>query len=227
MSSSVNLLALDTTSDACSVAVLCGGEIKEQFVLTKNEHSKMLLTMVDELMAEAGITPTQLDAIAFGRGPGSFTGIRIGVGVVQGIAFAAELPVIPISSMAAIASGCENKEYIAVALDARMQQIYCACYQRATDGMMVLYGTEQVMNPDQWQLDRSISWHGAGSGWGVYADTLMQNNVDCVHQHHSDCYPRAKDIVRMGAVMFAAGEGRPAHEALPVYIRDDVAKKPK
>lgn len=226
MSSSVKLLALDTTSDACSVAVLCGDEIKEQFVLTKNEHSKLLLTMVDELMAEAGITATQLDAIAFGRGPGSFTGIRIGVGVVQGIAFAAERPVLAVSSMAAIAYGREQ-DHIAVALDARMQQIYCACYQRDADGMMVLHGTEQVVNPDQWQLDHSLNWYGAGSGWGVYADTLMQNNADCVYQYDNDCYPRARDIASMGAAMFAAGEGRPAHEALPVYIRDEVAKKPK
>jgi tRNA threonylcarbamoyladenosine biosynthesis protein TsaB len=226
MSSTVNLLALDTSSDACSVAVLCGDEVREQFVLTKNEHSKMLLTMVHELMAEAGITAPQLDAIAFGRGPGSFTGIRIGVGVVQGIAFAAERPVLAVSSMAAIAYGCEQ-DHIAVALDARMQQIYCACYQRTTDGTVVLHGTEQVMDPDQWQLDNDISWYGAGTGWGAYANALMQNNANCIRQYHADCYPHAKNIASMGATMFAAGEGRPAYEALPVYIRDQVAKKPE
>lgn len=224
----MNLLALDTATDACTAAVLQDNKTLEMFELTSNEHSKLILPMIDALMADAGLAVNQLDGIAFGRGPGSFTGVRIGAGVVQGIAYAADIPVVPVSTMMAIACGCENQDRVAVATDARMQQIYCACFSREANGSYTLVGREQVMDPENWLLDPNDKWkwYGAGNGWAVYEEVLLKNNRDSLSWHDADCYPHAADIARVGATILQKGEGQPAHEALPVYIRDEVAKKP-
>ena len=221
----MKLLAIDTSSYACTVAVMVDADVDSRFEITKNEHSKIILGMVEELMANFGIEVEQLDAIAFGRGPGSFTGLRIAAGVVQGIAFAYDKPVIPVSSMAVIAQGIQA-DNIAVAVDARMQQIYCGCYQRQEDGLVTMLGEERVLDPDQFVIPKGGQWVGAGTGWDQYADSILKHNSATVSKWLADCYPHAEDILKLGRKLFAAGEFKPAHEALPVYIRNEVAKRP-
>ena len=140
------LLALETATEACSAALAVDGDIRERFEVAPRGHSELILPMVDELMAEADISIEQVDAIAFGRGPGAFTGLRIAVGVTQGIAFGADLPVVPVSTLAALAQGSESNSVLA-AIDARMDEVYWGAYQRSSAGLMTLCGEEAVIPP--------------------------------------------------------------------------------
>src|SRR5687767_3120441 len=161
----MKLLALDTSTEACSVALAIGDDVVERFEL-EQRHGERLLGMVDELLTQGGIALTQLDAIAFGRGPGSFTSLRIGAGVVQGLAFGADLPVVPVSSLAALAQGSGAPKVLA-AFDARMRQVYYGAFVRAGDGLVTPAGPEVVIDPAKLPLPEGTSWTGTGSGWDV------------------------------------------------------------
>jgi tRNA threonylcarbamoyladenosine biosynthesis protein TsaB len=132
----VNILALDTSTEACSVAIWSDGAVTDRFEYG-TQHSERILAMVDELLAESGFALARFDAIAFGRGPGSFTGLRIGAGVAQGLAFGADIPVTPISSLAALAQGVDAPRVLA-AFDARMNQVYCGAYVKNAQGIIEL-----------------------------------------------------------------------------------------
>ena len=142
------LLALDTSTDACSVALQHKGEVLEDFRVIPRQHTKQLLPMVEEILAQAGISPAQLDAIAFGRGPGSFAGLRIATGVAQGLAFATERPVLPISTLEAMALLMmqQGQSRVAASLDARMNEVYWACYEQR-EGLPVALAPERVCPP--------------------------------------------------------------------------------
>jgi tRNA threonylcarbamoyladenosine biosynthesis protein TsaB len=219
----VKLLALDSATDACTVAVWMNGTVHERFEVG-TRHSKRILTLIDEVLAEAGIALTDLDVIAFGRGPGSFTGLRISAGVAQGLAFGADLPVVAVSSLAALADDVEGDRVLA-AFDARMQQVYWGAYVRNAEGLMELQAEEVVVAPTEVPIPSSAGWIGAGSGWDQYADTLQARLGNCVTQWHRGRYPRARSIARLGAAGFEAGKAVAPEQALPIYIRDDVAKK--
>ena len=167
----MNILALDTCSECCSAALFFDGRLYEVSELTKRGHSELILGMMDELFEQANTTINSVDVVAFGRGPGSFTGVRVGVSVAQGIAFARDIPVIPISSLAAIAQQGINLvdiERFAVAIDARMGEIYCAHYKRV-EKVAVLLGEERVCSPDSFlPMDEKKSV-GMGTGWRTYA----------------------------------------------------------
>jgi len=180
--------------------------------------------MVQEVLAEAGLTLKQLDAIAFGRGPGSFTGLRIGAGVTQGLAFGADLPVVPVSSLAALAQGLDVPKVLA-AYDARMQQVYWGAYVRNTQGLMELAGSEIVIAPKDVPLPEGADWTGAGSGWDQYAGELSLRLGDKVKEWRRQCFPRARYVAELGAAAFQAGQAVPPEQALPVYVRDEVAIK--
>jgi len=222
----MKLLAVETATEACSAALYIDGEITERFSLTANEHTKLILPMIDHLMSEAGLLPQQLDALAFGCGPGSFTGVRIATGVIQGIAFGADLPVVPISTLAAIAQDYfDSNDNITAftAMDARMGEIFWGVYNRDDLGYAMLIGKEAVTLANNIEFP-DLNGIGLGSGWGVYEDELMLRLAGKVKHYEVDIRPRARAIARLGARGFELGLAVAVELAMPVYLRDKVAK---
>jgi len=223
----MKLLAVETSTEACSAALFIDGEVAERYALAPKEHTKLILPMIDSLMADAGLNPQQLDALAFSRGPGSFTGVRIATGVIQGIALGADLPIVPVSTLAAIAQDFfdHNDDNVAfVAMDARMDEIFWGVYRRDAHGYAELIGDEAVTPAEQIEFPE-LTGVGIGSGWGVYHQKLMTRLAGRVNQYHADMLPRAGAIARLGARGFKQGLAVEVEQAMPVYLRDKVAKK--
>jgi tRNA threonylcarbamoyladenosine biosynthesis protein TsaB len=223
----MRLLAVETATEACSAALMIDGDITEQFCITTNGHSKLILPMIDALMADTGLKPTDLDGLAFGCGPGSFTGVRIATGIIQGIAFALDLPVVPVSNLAAVAQDFfdHNPENLAfVAMDARMNEIYWGVYQRNADGYAELIGKEAVTPASEVEFP-DVSGMGIGSGWKIYNQELLTHLSHRIIRYEVDNLPRARAITRLGVEGFKQGLAVPVEHAMPVYLRDKVAKK--
>ena len=221
----MKILALDTATEICTVAVSVDGQILESSE-PGGRHAERLLPMVDALLAEAGLALTQLDALAFGRGPGSFTGLRIGAGVAQGLAFGADLPVVPVSSLAALAQGQDAPRVLA-AFDARMQQVYWGAYVRNAQDIMELQGAEGVFTPQGITPPAGEGWVGAGPGWDAYHDALQQQLGSRLSDWQRNCLPQARHVAALGVAGYRSGAAVAAELALPVYIRDEVAVKPR
>jgi len=223
----MNILALDSCSEMCSTALLYEGARYEQSELTQRGHSDLVLGMMDGLFAESGSSIKDVDVLAFGRGPGSFTGVRVGVSVAQGIAFARDIPVVPVSSLAAVAQKAANNldaEYIAVAMDARMGEVYCAHYY--FDGQVLsLLNQERVCEPSAFMPFHQGKCVGVGTAWRVYESELKANFGDLVTQIEADYYPEASNVIQLAEREILAGNLKSADQALPVYLRDNVAKK--
>lgn len=220
----MNIVALDTATEACSVALMCNGEVQHRYQVAAKIHAKVLLPMLDELMAEAQLNPQQLNAVAFGRGPGGFTGVRIATAAAQAIALGADIPAAPVSTLAAIASRANREcghQKIAVAVDARMGEVYWGAYD-ATSVEPVLTGEEVVCHPDA-VATLDSQWVAAGTGWQTYPEQLAAvsdaNIIEGV-----DPFPHAVDILTIGAEMIRQNRGVAAEMALPVYLRDNVAR---
>ncbi|WPP01014.1 tRNA (adenosine(37)-N6)-threonylcarbamoyltransferase complex dimerization subunit type 1 TsaB [Pseudomonas sp. HR96] len=216
------LLALDTATEACSVALLHDGKVLSHYEVIPRLHAQKLLPMIQQLLGEAGIALSAVDAIAFGRGPGAFTGVRIAIGVVQGLAFALERPVLAVSNLALLAQRAWREHgaaQVAAAIDARMDEVYWGCY-REQAGEMRLVGEEAVLAPPAVALpdDATGQWFGAGTGWG-YAERLavQPSAVD------ASLLPHALDLLTLGQFAWERGEGVAADFAQPVYLRDKVA----
>jgi len=223
----VKILALDTATDACSAALFVNGDITERFQVVPREHTKLILPMIDELMAVAGLQPQQLDAVALSRGPGSFTGVRIATGVAHGIAFGADIPVVLVSTLAAIAQDFFNhhgEDVAFTAMDARMDEIFWGVYSRNALGLAELLGDEAV-TPAAHVIYPAVSGVGVGSGWSVYRDVLLNRLSGYVTNSINDIWPRAACVAQLGAYDFANGLAVPVEQAMPVYLRDKVAKK--
>lgn len=222
----MKILAVDTATEACSAALYIDGDIQQRFEIAPREHTKLLLPMVDSLMAEAGLRPQQLDAIAFGCGPGSFTGVRIATGVMQGIAYGADLPVVPVSTLAAMTQACLQKtehETIFTAVDARMDEIYWAVYQRDAEGYARLLAQEKVQPASK--VDAlQLTGYGIGSGWQRYEQTLTGRLGQQVIGFDADYLPHSAHIALLGAVGVKRGQTVAVEQAMPVYLRDKVAK---
>ncbi len=223
----MNILAIETSTEACSAALLCAGGIKQQFQVAPRGHGDLILNMVDALLAEADLKPQQLDAIAFGRGPGAFTGVRIATSVTQGLALGLDLPVIPVSTLQAVAQGAYRLygcEQIVCAMDARMSEVYFAAYQYL-DGSLQCVSDEVVCRPDAISFSSSEGvWFGIGTGWGVYGDVLNQHfpSVECKDDR---ALPEAQDVATLAVGLYAKGQVVSAENALPVYLRDNVVSK--
>ncbi|HEY7884930.1 MAG TPA: tRNA (adenosine(37)-N6)-threonylcarbamoyltransferase complex dimerization subunit type 1 TsaB [Cellvibrionaceae bacterium] len=225
------ILAIDTSTDACSVAYLSESTLLEHYELAAQTHTLRILPMIDAVLAEAGIGLRDLDAIAFGRGPGSFTGLRIGFGTLQGLAFAADLPVLPVSTLMAMAENYyQNPEVgrlqpVLPALDARMNEVYWCLYQGlSAQGLPQPVVDEAVMAPEQVALLPEVlaqrtALTGIGAGWHYEALTDSANQVKL------ECYPRAGSIARIGAVYLANGQAQPIEAVQPVYLRNTVSWK--
>ncbi len=230
----MKILAIDTATEACSAALYDDGEVISRFQLAPREHSRLILKMLDDLLAAANLPLSDIDAIAFGRGPGSFMGLRIAAGVVQGSAFAFDIPVIPISTLKVIAQCAyeqTGKKNVLAAIDARMDEVYWAAYTLDEQQWKIL-GEETVISPDKVSLPEvpdtsGEPWIGAGTGWGSYEDRLLQA-VNCqLPTILPDCWPHAEVIAKLAVAEFNAGNTVSAAAAIPVYLRNDVAKKPK
>jgi tRNA threonylcarbamoyladenosine biosynthesis protein TsaB len=220
------ILALDSSTDACSVALNMDGEIHTRFELAAKSHTQRLLPMVDELLAAAEINLRQLDAIAFGCGPGSFTGLRICMGVVQGLAFGAGLPVVPVSTLASMALTYHQKHSaqstIIPSLDARMNEVYWGLYQ-IKDGLPVLQGEEAVTAIDTFaQQDLLLELKGnfaaVGQGW-QYSKLVGMEPKDLV----LDIFPNAEAIAKIASPSVANGQIASILDTAPVYLRDSVS----
>ena len=222
----MKILAVDTATEACSAALYINGDIQERFEIAPKEHTRLILPMVDSLMAEAGLRPQQLDAIAFGCGPGSFTGVRIATGVMQGIAYGADLPVVAVSTLAAISQACLQKtihDTIFTAVDARMNEIYWAVYQRDTEGYAQLLGQEKVQPASEVDALQQTGY-GIGSGWQRYEQELTDRLGEQLIGFDADYLPHSVQIALLGAVGVQRGQTIPVEQAMPVYLRDKVAK---
>jgi len=238
----LRMLAIDTSTEACSAALLWSdGEVRQRFIVTERGHAELILPMIDGLLAEAGCRLRDLDGLAFGRGPGGFTGLRIAAGVIQGLAYGAGLPVAPVSSLAAVAflatsrpsctsstsSPSSPSAGILVCNDARMNEVYWGCYRfDASDPCVPLVLTEETVGPPDRVQPAPAVVHFAGNGLPRYP-ALHARLESAGLRYHEGVYPRAEAIVRLGERMLQKGEGVGAAEALPVYIRDDVARPPR
>lgn len=221
------ILAIETATESCSAALLLDGAITVRERIAPREHATLILRMCDELLGEAGLKPVDLDAVAFGRGPGSFTGVRIATGVIQGIAFAADLPVAPVSSLAALAQGAmrqDGAQRVLAAIDARMGEVYWAAFG-ASEGLVEPLSSEVVVAPEQVTIPPGGDWVGVGSGWGTYREILMERGEGRISGVQSERFPLAQDVAVLAARALERGETVAAEQALPVYLRDNVAKK--
>ncbi|WP_432696450.1 tRNA (adenosine(37)-N6)-threonylcarbamoyltransferase complex dimerization subunit type 1 TsaB [Marinobacterium sp. YM272] len=221
------ILALDTSTDACSVALSLEGEIHHKFVVEPRRHTHLLLPMVEEVLAEAGVKLATLDAIAFGRGPGSFAGIRIATGAAQGLALGADLPLLPVSTLAAMAVTAGERfpeaVRVATALDARMDEVYWGAFDLSGDLPRALID-ESVRAPKDVELPEADSWIGVGSGWR-YSEQMPQALTATIQQTDLECYPDARAMLVLAEAQLAAGEGLKPEDALPVYLREGSWKK--
>ncbi|OOZ41623.1 tRNA (adenosine(37)-N6)-threonylcarbamoyltransferase complex dimerization subunit type 1 TsaB [Solemya pervernicosa gill symbiont] len=223
----MKLLAIDTATEACSAALYIDGEVLSRFEIAPRQHARLILPMIDSLLSEAGIVVADLDALAFGRGPGGFTGVRIATGVIQGVGFATELPVVPVSTLAALAQGAWREfgyKQIATAIDARMGEVYWGRYTLADNELMQLQGEELVIPPEQVEGEGS-GWVGIGSGWTTYSDVMQSQLVNELEEQKGERFPNAHDIALLAVNDFHNGVAVNAAEALPIYLRDKVAKK--
>jgi tRNA threonylcarbamoyladenosine biosynthesis protein TsaB len=224
----LRIIAIETATAACSAALYIDGEISERHVLAPREHALLILPMIDALLAEAGVPVGALDAIAYGRGPGSFTGVRIAASVVQGIAFAADLPVVAVSTLATLAQGAmrETGEHrVMAALDARMAEVYWGLYARCPDGLPRLQGEECVCAPQAVAMPERGVWIAAGSGWASYREELLELAGQRVNLLLPGMEPRAGDLVHLAVQGYRQGEILRPEEAVPVYLRDTVVRQ--
>ncbi len=226
----MKLAALDTATEACSAALAVDERIYVRAVEAPREHGDRILAMIDELLAEAGVAVAELDALAYGRGPGAFTGVRIAVGVSQGIAFAHELPLVGVSTLAALAQGAYRRhgtERVAAAIDARMGEVYWGAFALNDAGLMEPVVPESVASPEAIELPPGTGWHGIGTGWETYPEALAARMGTALTSDLGRALPDARDMLALARAAFARGEAVAAAEALPVYLRDRVADKPR
>ncbi|MFK5948159.1 MAG: tRNA (adenosine(37)-N6)-threonylcarbamoyltransferase complex dimerization subunit type 1 TsaB [Methylococcales bacterium] len=223
----MKVLAVETSTEACSAALYIDGETYERFEIAPREHTKLILPMIDSLMAEAELKPEQLDGLAFSRGPGSFTGVRISTGIIQGIALGADLPVVPVSTLAAIAhhylkNSTSNCAF--TAMDARMGEIFWGVYQKNQQGYAELIGEEAVTLAEN-IIFPQLQGMGIGSGWGEYPEQLTNCIGRLLQGIEAEHLPRASAIVDLGVMGFNNNQAVAVEKAMPVYLRNKVAKK--
>ncbi|WCP80051.1 tRNA (adenosine(37)-N6)-threonylcarbamoyltransferase complex dimerization subunit type 1 TsaB [Vibrio harveyi] len=226
---SAKILAIDTATENCSVALLVNDRVISRSEVAPRDHTKKVLPMVDEVLKEAGLTLQDLDALAFGRGPGSFTGVRIGIGIAQGLAFGADLPIIGVSTLAAMAQASyrlHGATDVAVAIDARMSEVYWARYTRQENGEWAGVDAECVIPParlaEEAQADDK-TWTKAGTGWDAYQEDLGKLPLNLTSG--DVLYPDSQDIVILAEQELKKGNTVPVEESSPVYLRDNVTWK--
>ena len=224
MEKSPMILAVDTATESCSAACLMGDHAYQRSAMDPQGHSRLLLPMIEEVLGEAGISKNAVDAVAYDAGPGSFTGIRIGAGVAQGIALALNKPMLAISSLMILAEGIRDQikpsDRIVAAIDARMEQVYWGCLESDADASGGWHWQEEPRASNPESLREYVSGCvGVGSGWDRYA-SVFQADADCVW--HAGAFPQAGRGARIAIRLLNQGAKGEWHEAAPAYIRNDV-----
>jgi len=215
----MKLLAIDTATETCSVALLVDDRVIERAADTQRGHADLVLPMVHEVLAESGLTLRQLDGLAYGRGPGAFTGVRIAVGVAQGLAYGAQLATVGVSDLAAVAQQFASAgARILVCMDARMSEVYWGRFEPTFGGLVAATSVERVDRPEAVEAGDATVF--AGTGFAAYPRLLSGQTPIAVH---GAARPHARDIARLAAAELRAGRGQPAELAQPVYLRDQVA----
>jgi len=222
----MNILAFDTATDACTVALRYQGEVLSFHQIQPQQQAGLLLPNIDRLMAQAGITASQLDGVVFGRGPGSFTGLRIAASAAQGIAFGADVGVLGVSTMATLAQGCHRATQassIVVLLDARLHEVYCARYLLSDSGTVAACSEEQLLSPANVGsiMPDVTSFTITGSGLDEYDQEIQTISTDVIREKGR--LPEAVDLITLADGQLSHTDWQAAESALPVYIRDKVA----
>jgi tRNA threonylcarbamoyladenosine biosynthesis protein TsaB len=222
----MNILIIDTATEACSVALEVNEQVFKRFEICPQQHSQRILPMIDEVLKEANVTLQDLDYLAYGRGPGSFTGVRIATGVLQGLALGTGHKVVGISTLAAMAQQgySENQtEQVTAAIDARMSEVYFGQYQ-LQNNIMTLVGEEKVIPPQEATLllKDSSSMAGVGTGWQAYPELNAASKVKVLT---AVLYPNALYMLPLAKALIAAGYAAEVEDIQPVYLRDKVTWK--
>lgn len=227
----MKLLAIDTSSLACSVALRTDGDILERHEERAREHTKILMPMIREVLAEAGVAVAQLDAIVLGNGPGSFIGMRIAASVAQGLAHGGGLSIIPVSSLAAVAAqafAATDADEVIVAQDAHMHEVYLGAYRRGPANLPLAMFAERLQSQtpiDELDASAAVTRVAAGFGWQRYPG-LQVANEHLVGQVSAVLHPRARYLLAMGEAALQEGAAIEPQDLVPAYLRSKVAEKP-
>ena len=218
----MNLLAFDTSTEACAVGLLADGAGRGRFELTPRRHTDCVLPWCDELLVQAGVAKSGLQAVAVGVGPGAFTGVRLGVSLAQGMALALGIPLVPVSTLAAIAQAQDHDGPIAVVMDARMGECYAGFYQKR-DGIAVALAPERLLAPEDLVLPVDGDWIGAGSAFSAYAVRLPAAFSAAMGCIDAEALPQPEALLQLGEYGFRAGLAVAPERTEPTYLRDKVA----
>lgn len=219
----MNILAIETSGDYCSVALWRDGAVDVRDMPAEQRQSGLVLDMVHDLLHACHITLQQMDGIAYGAGPGSFTGLRIACSVAQGLALGANKTVIGIGTLAALAQR-SSAARVVCCIDARMHEVYHAAYEKCPEEWRAVHEPGVYAPRDVPPLPGN-GWHGCGSGFAEYADLLDAQYAGQLADIDDKAYPHARDVACLAALSFAAGNGVDAARAAPLYVRDKVALK--
>ncbi len=217
----MKLLAIETSTEACSVAVYVDGAIAERHELAPRRHTQLVLPWADELLAEAGLKKSQLDAIAVGRGPGAFTGVRLAIALAQGLALALDRPLLPVSTLAVLAMQGTQPRTLA-AIDARMGEVYLGAFARDADGLVTADGEECLLAPGEAPPLLQAAF-GVGTGFGAQDGALAPALGALLVGFDALALPHAADLARLASRAFQRGEAQPPDHVAPAYLRDKVA----
>lgn len=227
----MNILSIESSTESCSAAFYTDVQIFVRHQIAPREHSKLLLNMVDELLKEAKVGIQEIDAFAYAMGPGSFTGLRIAASIVQGLAFATNKQVIPISTLRTLAQTAWRRfgfSQVFAALDARMQEIYYGFYELDDNNIMQSVIAEQLSSPGFFaDLPVKVlteTWQAVGPGVVAYREMLAQS-LPCVVIEEPLLYPSALEVAILASKDYVQYGGKPAAQAIPVYLRNKVAEK--
>lgn len=222
----MKLLAFETSTEACSVALYLDGEVRERFEIAPRRHAELALPWADALLAEAGVARAQLDAVAVGRGPGAFTGVRLAIALAQGVALGLERPVLPVSTLAVLAAGApaDGPAQILATIDARMGEVYVGAFLREGASLVALEA-ERVLAPEAVALPAATAgdWQGVGTGWAAADGLLATRLASRMVRLDPQALPRAAVLAGLAAAGYERGEAVAPERAEPAYLRDQVA----
>ncbi len=228
----MNLLAIDTSADFCSVAASRGGDCFFRHERAGQRHAEMILAEVQSVLAEAGLALGDIDGIAFGSGPGSFTGLRVACGVTQGLALARGIGVVGVSTLLALADEFAEERAaksppsgVIACIDAHMGEVYHAAYRRGAAGWEALHAPG-VYKPDAVPEVPGEGWIGCGNGFAAHGGRVAQRYASQLAVVDAEASPTARAVLRLARPRFEAGDVLDAADAVPVYLRDKVAFKP-